>query len=300
LIQAAYVRAEQRFTLARRLLARDLYDCFVLVDDGIAAVERLLWDSFDTAHPRYTPDNPFAGTIGSFYRFVDDQLFEVLELVDDDTVVAVVAPGGMQALHGELALNEWLIAQGDLVLRTMPQSTATLEQCEVDWERTRAWAGEGGAIYFNVAGREPLGSIPADLAGRARAELAERLRALAGANGQPALEVYRPELLYTTTHGVAPDLVAVCAQPGWRTTATVGLGSVLMPMRASLYRDGATGHEMACETPDGFLMVYDTRNLGGGRQLDDATIYDIVPTLLALFGQPIPARMRGHVIPGLW
>ena len=300
LIQAAYIRAEQRFMLARRLLARDQYDCFVLVDDGIAAVQRVLWDSFDTAHPRYTPENPFAGTVGSFYRFVDDQLFELLELVDDDTVVAVVAPGGMQALHGELALNEWLIAQGDLVLRAVPQSAATLEQCEVDWERTRAWAGDSGAIYLNVAGREPLGSIPADAAERARAELAKRLRALAGANGQPALEVHRPEALYVTTHGVTPDLVAVCAQPGWRTTAAVGLGSVLMPMRASQHQDGATGREMACETPDGFLLVYDTHNLGGGRQLDDATIYDIVPTLLALFSQPIPARMRGHVIPGLW
>jgi predicted AlkP superfamily phosphohydrolase/phosphomutase len=206
----------------------------------------------------------------------------------------------MQALHGELALNEWLIAQGDLVLRTVPQSTATLEQCEVDWERTRAWAGESGAIYLNVAGREPQGSISADAAPRARAELAERLRAVASANGQPALEVHRPEVLYSTTHGVAPDLVAVCAQPGWRTTAAVGLGSVLMPMRASRHQDGPTGRETACETSDGFLLVYDTRNLGGGRQLDDASIYDVVPTLLALFGQPIPTRMRGRIIPGLW
>ncbi len=72
--------------------------------------------SFDPTHPRYTPDHPFAGTIGSFYRFVDDQLFELLELVDDDTIVAVVSAGGAQALLGELALNEWLIAQGDLAL----------------------------------------------------------------------------------------------------------------------------------------------------------------------------------------
>ncbi|HET9222759.1 MAG TPA: alkaline phosphatase family protein, partial [Roseiflexaceae bacterium] len=159
LIQAAYARAEQRFTLARRLLARDSYDCFVLIDDGIAAIQRVLWDSFDTAHPRYTPDSPFAGTVGSFHRFVDDQLFELLELVDDDTVVAVVAPGGMQALHGELALNEWLIAQGDLALRYQPPGVVALDRCEVDWERTRAWAGEAGAIHLNVAGREPLGSI---------------------------------------------------------------------------------------------------------------------------------------------
>jgi predicted AlkP superfamily phosphohydrolase/phosphomutase len=294
LIQAAYVRAEQRFTLARRLLARDLYDCFVLVDDGIGAIQRVLWDSFDTAHPRYAADSPFAGTVGSFHRFVDDQLFELLELVDDDTVVAVVAPGGMQALRGELALNEWLIAQGDLALRHQPPGVVALEQCEIDWERTRAWAGEAGAIHLNVAGREPLGSIPIAEAESARAELAERLRALVDADGLPALEVQRPEALYGTTQGAPPDLIAACARPGWRTTAAVGLG-VWAESRA-----GEPLLDAACETPDGFLLVYDPRNLGGGRQLDDATIYDIVPTLLALFGQPIPARMRGQVISGLW
>jgi predicted AlkP superfamily phosphohydrolase/phosphomutase len=285
--------------LARRLLARDVYDCFVLVDDGIAAIQRALWDSFDTAHPRYIPNSPFAGTVGSFHRFVDDQLFELLELVDDDTIVAVVAPGGMQALHGELALNEWLIAQGDLALRDQPPGVVALEQCEIDWERTRAWAGEAGAIYLNVAGREPLGSIPAGEAESARAELAERLRALVDADGRPLLDVQSPEALYATTHGIAPDLIAVCTRPGWRTTAAVGRG-IWIESRAGQHQGSAARLDAAYETPDGFLLVYDPRNLGGGRQLDDATIYDIVPTLLALFGQPIPARMRGHAIPGLW
>jgi predicted AlkP superfamily phosphohydrolase/phosphomutase len=292
LIQAAYTRAEQRFMLARRLLARDVYDCFVLVDDGLATVQRRLWDSFDPAHPRYIPDHPFAGTIGSFYRFVDDQLFELLELVDDETIVAIVSAGGAQALHGELALNEWLIAQGELVLRSAPDGPATLEQCEIDWELTRAWAGDDGAIYLNVAGREPLGAIPADQVEQARTRLAAQLRALADADGTPAVEVYRPESLYAATQGVAPDLIAICARPGWRTTTTIGAGSVWVGA-------AETRLDAACETADGFLVVYDPRNLGGGRQLDEATIYDIAPTLLQLLAQPIPSRLRGTVIAGL-
>jgi predicted AlkP superfamily phosphohydrolase/phosphomutase len=230
-IQAAYMRAEQRFLLARRLLARDVYDCFALVDDGIATVQRALWDSFDTTHPRYTPNHPFAGTIGSFYRFVDDQLFELLELVDDETIVAIVSPGGTQALHGELALNEWLIAQGDLVLASTPTGPAMLDQCEVDWGRTRAWADDAGAIFLNVAGREPSGTIPADQVDQARARLAEQLRAIAGPDGKPALDIYRPELLYAATQGITPDLIAVCNRPGWRTSALVGRGSVSVGAR---------------------------------------------------------------------
>jgi predicted AlkP superfamily phosphohydrolase/phosphomutase len=289
LIQETYMRAEQRFLLARRLLARDVYDCFVLVDNGIANIQRALWDSFDPAHPRYTPDHPFAGAIGSFYRFVDDQLFELLELVDDDTIVATVSAGGAQALLGELALNEWLIAQGELVLRSAPAGPSGLEQCVIDWGRTRAWADDAGAIYLNVAGREPLGAIPADQAEQARRELAERLRTLGDENGTPALEVYRPETLYAATQGIAPDLLVACAWPGWRATAMVD-GSGVWTRTAGL--------DAACETPDGFLVVYNPHNLGGGRRLNEAMIYDVVPTLLALLGQPVPARLHGAAIAG--
>jgi predicted AlkP superfamily phosphohydrolase/phosphomutase len=291
LIQETYTRAEQRFLLARRLLARDVYDCFVMMDDGIANIQRALWDSFDSTHPRYTPDHPFAGTIGSFYRFVDDQLFELLELVDDDTIVAVVSVGGAQALLGELALNEWLIAQGDLVLQSAPSGPSRLEQCAIDWERTRAWADDAGAIYLNVAGREPLGAIPAEQAEQARRELAERLRALVDKNGAQALDVYRPEVFYAATQGVAPDLIVACAQPGWRTTAIVGRGSVWADSRAAEL-------DAAYELPHGFLVIYDPRNLGGGRRLNEATIYDVVPTLLTLLGQPVPPRLHGQVIAG--
>ncbi len=291
LIQETYTRAEQRFLLARRLLARDVYDCFVLVDDGIASIQRTLWDSFDPTHPRYTPDHPFAGAIGSFYRFVDDQLFELLELVDDDTIIAIASAGGAQALLGELALNEWLIAQGELVLRSAPTGAARLEQCAIDWERTRAWADDAGAIYLNVAGREPLGAIPAEQAEQACRELAERLRALADENGAPALDVYRPEALYAATQGVVPDLIVACTRPGWRTTAIVGRGGVWADTRAAAL-------DAAYEMPQGFLVIYDPRNLGGGRRIDEATIYDVAPTLLTLLGQPVPPRLHGQVIAG--
>jgi predicted AlkP superfamily phosphohydrolase/phosphomutase len=292
LVQSAYIRAEQRFMLARRLLARDTYDCFVLVDDGIATVQRALWASFDLAHPRYTPGHPFAGAIGAFYRFVDDQLFELLELVDDETLIVIVSPGGASALHGELALNEWLIAQGQLVLRSAPSGPLRLDQCDVDWEHTRAWAGDAGAIYLNIAGREPEGVVPNDQAEMTRARLAEQLRALRAPNGQPALDVYRPEALFSARQGVAPDLLVACVQPGWRTTADVGLGGVWRSARSA-------DMDAAGDTAEGFLIVYDPRSVGGGRKLDDATIYDIVPTLLTLLDQPIPARLRGNIIPGL-
>jgi predicted AlkP superfamily phosphohydrolase/phosphomutase len=294
----AYARTEQRFRLARRLLARDTYDCFVLFDDGIATVERALWDSLDTTHRRYVPNHPSAGAISAFYRFVDEQLADLLELIDDNTIVVVVSACGTQALDGELALNDWLIDQGELRLHAQPDRPAALEECDVDWAHTRAWAGDDGALYLNIAGREPQGAIPAAEAEQAASDLAARLRALVGpkaAQDQPSLavtaavEAYRPAALYTAARGVAPDLLALCVRPGWRTSPLVGRG-------ATWISTNAAPMDAACESPTGFFVVYDPGNLGGGRELESATIYDIVPTLLALLGQPIPPRLRGRAL----
>jgi predicted AlkP superfamily phosphohydrolase/phosphomutase len=99
-VGAAYARSEQRFRLARRLLARDAYDCFVLFDDGIAEVQRTLWHTIDVTHARYQPSHAYADTISAFYSFVDEQIADLLELVDDDTIVADVSACGAQPLDG--------------------------------------------------------------------------------------------------------------------------------------------------------------------------------------------------------
>jgi predicted AlkP superfamily phosphohydrolase/phosphomutase len=299
IVGAAYARTEQRFRLARRLLARDSYDCFTLYDDGIATVQRALWDTLDPAHRRFRPDHPSAAVISAFYRFVDDQIADLLELIDDNTIVALVSACGAQALNGELALNDWLIAQGDLALLTRPSWPATLEECDVDWAHTRAWAGADGAIYLNIAGREPQGIIPAADADAVAANLLTRLRALGGsepgdappnaADLPPAVEVYRPAALYASVRGVAPDLLAICARPGWQPSTRIGRGEPWV-------RTGSAPMDAACESPSGLFVIYDPHNPSGDIELAGATIYDMVPTLLTLLGQPIPARLRGRTL----
>jgi predicted AlkP superfamily phosphohydrolase/phosphomutase len=289
-----YARSERRFRLARRMLARDTYDCFVLFDDGIAAVQRLLWHALDVTHPRHIAGHPFADTISAFYRFVDEQVGELLELIDDDTIVALVSACGAQSLDGELALNDWLIAQGDLALVRPPFGPAPIERCEVDWPTTRAWAGDNGAIYLNVAGREPQGTVAPGAVEQAIADLRERLRALGlpGAPpGKPApVEVYRPSVLYGAARGVAPDLLVVSPQPGWRPSNVVGYGRPWVSAREAAI-------EAATESPSGFVAIYDPHHPQEGRELGEATIYDIVPTLLALLGEPVAPRLRGRVLP---
>ncbi len=295
LIGQAYTQSERRFRIARRMLARESYDCFVLCDDGIAQVQRLLWHTIDVTHLRHTPDQPLADTISAFYRFISDQIGELLELVDDNTVIALVSACGAQALDGELALNDWLIAEGELRLRVAPASPSPLAECEIDWAATRAWAGANGAIYLNIAGREPEGCVPADEADRLLASLSDRLQALRspqapGADGA-LVSAYQPGALYGAAQGIAPDLLAICTQPGWRTNALVGHASPWLSARADEL-------DAACDSPRGLVALYDPQQPAGGRQIEHATIFDLLPTLLGLFDTPVPARARGQNLLG--
>lgn len=289
----AYTQSERRFRIARRMLARENYDCFVLCDDGIAQVQRLLWHTIDVSHLRHTPDQPLADTISAFYRFISDQIGELLELVDDNTVIAVVSASGAQPLDGELALNDWLIAEGELRLRSAPSVPSPLAECDVDWAATRAWAGANGAIYLNIAGREPAGCVPAEQADQLLASLTARLHALrsplAPASDSALLAAYQPEALYGSAQGIAPDLLAICSQPGWRTNALAGHASPWLSARSHAL-------DAACDSPRGMFAIYDPQNPAGGRLIEGTTIFDILPTLLELFDTPAPARARGRAL----
>lgn len=293
IIGNAYSQAEQRFRLARRMLARTSYDCFVLYDSGIATVQRALWHALDVTHLRYRPGHPFATAISAFYQFIDEQIGDLLELVDDQTIVAVVSACGAQALDGELALNDWLIDQGELRLLAAPARPTPLAECAVDWAGTRAWAADNGTIYLNLAGREPHGAVPADQAAALLASLAARLQALrlpTGARADaPAFDARRPAELYSTVSGIAPDLLLIGREPGWRTSAIVGQRNTWLTAQADAL-------DSACDSPDGMFVLYDPQQPGGGRELDGATIYDIVPTLLALFDVRPGPHARGQVL----
>lgn len=291
-IAEIYTHTEQRFRLARRMLARTSYNCFVLFDNGLAQIERLLWHTLDITHLRHQPTHPLAGVISAFYRFIDDQVSDLLELLDDTTTVALVSACGAQPLDGEFALNDWLIAEGELRLRQQPTQPTSLTQSDIDWAATRAWASENGMLYLNLAGREPSGCITADEAEPFLQHLTERIQALqppaVSTADTPTFTAYRPSALYASVHNVAPDLFVVGARPGWRTNALVGHPDLWHTVHTAAL-------DAAYESPRGLFVLYDPQHPGGGREIRNATLYDVMPTLLALFGIT-PPRTRGKAL----
>jgi len=206
--------------------------------------------------------------------------------------VLVVSDHGARPLMGGVRINQWLIAQGDLTLRTMPDVPTNLDQVEVDWSSTRAWSAGGyyGRIFLNVRGREPQGIIPPAEYEHVRADLAARLEAMPGPDGHPlGNRVFVPQRLYRAVRGVAPDLIVYFGDLAWRAVGTVGGDGIFT-------QENDTGPDDANHAQHGLFIWRDPQRPGGGRRLDNVQIYDILPTLLRRFNMPVPAGLRGTML----
>jgi Tfp pilus assembly protein PilF/predicted AlkP superfamily phosphohydrolase/phosphomutase len=61
--------------------------------------------------------------------------------------------------------------------------------------------------------------------------------------------------------------------------------------------DSRVGHGAAADWHRRFgVLILSGAQIQAGIQLDEASVYDIAPTVLALFGQPIPRSWPGHVL----
>lgn len=292
LLDAIYQMTDKRFTLVKHMLTSKPWQFFMYVEMGPDRIHHGFWKYFDRQHSKHVPGSPFENAVKDYYRHIDDQVGQLLSLLDKDTVVMVVSDHGAQRMDGGICINEWLRREGYLVLKQEPPpGIVPIAKVEVDWSKTRAW-GEGGyygRLFLNVQGREPQGVIPPADYNRVRDELAAKLAAIAGPQGQDIhTRVYKPEELYQKCNGIPPDLIVHFGNLYWRSVGSFGHKEVYT-------FENDIGPDDANHAQHGIFILYDPQR-PVGRQADGLHIMDIAPTVLNLFRLPVPPDMQGKVI----
>jgi predicted AlkP superfamily phosphohydrolase/phosphomutase len=288
-----YEMTRKRFQLARHFLAKQEWDYFMMVEMGVDRIHHALWDSMDRAHRLYQTGNGFENAIRDYYIEVDREIGELLAFADDATAVMVVSDHGAKRMDGGICINQWLMANGYLTLAEAPAGATPLSKAKVDWSRTTAW-GDGGyyaRVFLNVAGREPNGTVPREDYEKVRDKLVAGLKAIPDENGREiGTQVFRPEELYSEVRGVAPDLIVYFGDLSWRSIGTVG-GDKIHTFENDTGPDGANHAQNG-------IFIY--RPAGGGMpegcRRDGLRIVDVAPTILQLFGLPIPVDMEGQAL----
>ncbi len=287
LLTGLHDMTDQHFKAIDYLLTRKPWDLFQFVEIGVDRLHHAFWKFWDRTHPKYKPGNKYEGAMRAYYKFVDERLGHLLERLPDDADVLVVSDHGAKGMRGAFCINQWLMEQGYLTLALQPDSIMPIEKAEIDWNRTIAW-GWGGyyaRIFLNVKGREAQGVVPAADYVRVKNELAERLRSIRDPQGRIMdTRVFEPEELYPSCVGDPPDLMVYFDDLYWRSAGTIG--------HPSLYLDeNDTGPDDAVHAHEG-LYIWHRPGARGSRRVD-ATIYDVAPTVLRVFGLNGQMGLRG-------
>jgi predicted AlkP superfamily phosphohydrolase/phosphomutase len=291
MLDSIFDMTEKRFQLVKHLLKNQPTDFAMVVEIGCDRLHHGFWKYYDKGHRRYEANTPFQFAVRDYYRLIDQKIGEVLELIDQNTLVLIVSDHGVKKMDGGICINEWLKREGYLVLDEEPTGLVTLNQAKVNWKKTKAW-GWGGyyaRIFLNVKGRDPEGIIePADYEKEIRI-LTDKLKGIPDDTGKPLdHKIWRPHEMYKQPTGELSDLMAFFGDLSWRAIGTLGHNAIHI-------FENDTGPDDAVHDWDGMFMIYDpAQNLGGiNRNLH---VLDIAPTVLQAMGLKIPADMTGNAL----
>jgi len=172
----------------------------------------------------------------------------------------------------------------------------------IDMAKTEVYADETRSIlWLNVKGRDPAGTVEPDQYERVRTQVIEALEELRDhETGEPVVErAYRPEEIY---HGNfvkdAPDIIVVWHNDEYRSRPSATSAHCAFMRKLDLdelERLERDAQANADHRMDGIVFLHGP-GIKKGHETKGANIMDLAPTILHLFGLPIPEDMDGKLL----
>ena len=316
LVDVLTARARYVTDLAR---ARDL-DLVMVNLEATDGAHHFFWQHHDPSHPRHDPTlaSRFGDTIGRVYETTDRELARLIDAYAPDTVFVVSDHGGGPSSDWLLFMNDWLAAEGFLVVSRKAVSSAgqrlyaqarrrlsvparralrpllgkVLERAkgaalygDFDWSRSRAYAHMQPAVRLNLAGREAAGAVAPGDRDAVLEEIAARARELRLPTGDPAFAgAYRSEEVYEGDAPGGPDLVLDLA-PGLhiRSRNTTG-----RPGHLHRLSDLGMYLPSGLHVRDGMVAAAGAGVERAGR-VEGSDIRQVAPSVLAVMGVSAPS-----------
>ncbi|NJN81846.1 MAG: hypothetical protein HC802_05850 [Caldilineaceae bacterium] len=212
------------------------------------------------------------------YASIDGMIGRVMELADEETVVAVVADhGGTPNQYKAVNIEQVLAETGFIVYKDGASGR------EIDWSRTRAVNVGLVHIFINLEGREPGGIVGPAYYKETQLEI------IAALHGYKDPQTGRHPFALALTHEDA-EMVNLTGDL---------VGDVVYALRPEF--DGAHGKQLPSVTFGmagqhcTFIMParISKRVVALQRQV---RVVDVAPTLCYLLGMPMPRNVEGGVV----
>ncbi len=284
-----------------RALDRQREGLVAVVFDATDRIQHMFFRYLDPAHPanRDKDDSRHADAVRDLYARADDLVGRTRDRLRPGDVLLVVSDHGFKQFQRGVDLNAWFREHGYLRLKDDPADGPPppldgrrAEPAEIDWSRTRAYANGLAGAYLNLAGRESGGIVPPAEAGALKREIIAGLRGLRDPErGCRAIsEVWDSAEAYAGPYRAnAPDLIVGYRQ-GYRAGWDMAIGRVGGAPISDNVRSWSGDHCIDPRLVPGVLFASEpfarTR----------PALVDLAPSILELFGIPVPAHMTGRSI----
>jgi predicted AlkP superfamily phosphohydrolase/phosphomutase len=267
-----------------------------VVFDTSDRISHMFYRFTDPTHPALQRSSPeerekYKDVIADTYQKMDGLVGEVREKLGDDkdTVFCVISDHGFTNFRRGVNLNAWLRDEGYLFLKdgdvTSPDWFA-----KVDWERTKAFTLGLTGLFINRKGREAHGIVEKgpELDALCR-EIKEKLEALTDpVDGQPVVkECFITQDIHDGPYAdMAPELL-IGYHKGYRHSWDCATGSVSEHVFSDNVKSWSGDHCVDPRLVPGVFFCNRPINT------ETPALMDMAPTVLDLFGVPIPKYMQG-------
>lgn len=316
---------KKRFSVARHALKNDdiafLHTTLFFIDN----IHHYFWGKMQDG------DEIYGDVIEDFWELIDIELDKTIKDLDGYNII-IMSDHGSRSLEGQLYINNWLIEEGYLhlngntpkiysillrsgltkerlsrlikklkldhiILKLIPfdvlfkiQTTLITEKGDegvasiinkVDWDKTTAISVGEQCIYLNIEKDDVKYET-------IRNGLIENIKKLSNPlNGTSLVEnVVKKEEIYSGEYlDIAPDLVVIPTK-GYRFHDAISQNGSW-----DYSNSGWTGYH----DPYGLFLAHGS-DIKQGTTIEGARIIDLAPTILHMFGVPIPRDMDGRVL----
>ena len=264
----------------------------ICVFETTDSIQHMFWRYLDKAHPALQSTSPQLSSqvIEDLYTKMDDLIGRALAHLEPRTALIVMSDHGFKSFRRGVNLNSWLYLNGYIRLKE-GKTTSDEWFKDVDWDKTKAYALGLGGVYINQKDREAKGIVTAGERTRA---LKDELRLkLTGLRDEAAAdiaitEVYDRDTVYSGPYaGNAPDLIIGYNQ-GFRASWDSVTGKVDSTVFENNTKAWSGDH---CIDPKHVPGVFFFNRKIAAKA---PSIMDIAPTVLTLFGLPVPIYMDGR------
>lgn len=266
------------------------------VFDTSDRVSHMFYRTLDPTHPANAGKEVerWKRVIPDTYAKMDSLVGELRAKLGDerDTVLMVISDHGFTNFRRGVNLNTWLKENGYLFLKEGKEVSGDWF-ADVDWTRTKAFTLGLTGLFINRKGRERCGIVEKgpELDALCR-ELKTKLEALRDpTTGERVIrEVFLTREMHKGPYADAAPELLIGYEKGFRHSWDCATGSVTAEVFTDNTRSWSGDHCVDPRLVPGVFWC--NRKIA----TDTPALIDMAPTVLDLFGVPIPPYMQGRAL----